>query len=258
MTAIAASTSGASPTIVDAAPASPSSAAHARAEHAVVVDEDDLDGLLQACSRVSSELAVRRALAGRRGADRAAGVRLRPRCRARGGAPWRCRRGAPSGPGSTAARRAGPRGISPTSNPAPWSRTNASTPPGPISSVGVTGGAPCRTALSSASRMARTSAWPCVVERPVAGDDELDGHAVQVLDLVRGLGDRSGERRVGAGTARHTATSAARAPGRGPAGSPHAGSSDLRWMSARVCSTESCRCAAMSARSVARASSACS
>ena len=52
--------------------------------------------------------------------------------------------------------------------------------------------------------------------------------------------------------ARRTATSAAPAPAPGPAGSTCCGWSARRWMSASVCSTESCTWAAMSARSSAR------
>ena len=40
-----------------------------------------------------------------------------------------------------------------------------------------------------------------LIQRPVAGDDELDGDAVEVLHLVRHLGDRGGEALLGAARA---------------------------------------------------------
>ena len=53
--------------------------------------------------------------------------------------------------------------------------------------------------MSSDSRTAAHQGLSAVVERPVAGDHELDRYAVQVLDLVRRLRDRRGEGGIGAG-----------------------------------------------------------
>ena len=58
--------------------------------------------------------------------------------------------------------------------------------------------------------------------------------------------------RCRAAAARRTARTAGRAPGPGPGWRPCRLSPACFWIRARVCSTESCRCAAMSARSCER------
>ena len=98
-----------------------------------------------------------------------------------------------------------------------------------------------------------------VVQRPVAPDD--DGRTVErvgVLDLGGRRGERVGQAPVRRIRARAPVPAGPVQPGPQlallAAGQPRTsrGESDWRWISARVCSTESCRCAAISARSASR------
>ena len=141
----------------------------------------------------------------------------------------------------------------------PRSRTNTSTARGGDLGVdvdpagaGVLGRVDHRLAGGVHERRAARS-----VERAVADGDHLDGDAVGVLDL-------GGRRRAGRRRARarrrwsrpRTARRAGRAPGRGPAGPRSGRRAAFFWIRASVCSTESCRCAATSARSWVRTRSA--
>ena len=112
-------------------------------------------------------------------------------------------------------------------------------------------------AFTSASRAAATSASRARVERRVADRDDLDRHAVRLLDLGRGRLERELATVALAGRAAavqpraQLALLAARERGH------LARVVDARFcISASVCSTESCRCAATSARSCERIRSA--
>ena len=89
----------------------------------------------------------------------------------------------------------------------------------------------------------------------VADEHEVDLDVVAVLDVgddaLEGGAQRGDRRRRRRAAARRTARRAARAPGGGPGCGPGPGAS-ARWMSASVCSTESCRWAAISERSSER------
>ena len=112
-------------------------------------------------------------------------------------------------------------------------------------------------ALTSASRAAATSASAPRVERAVADRHDVDRDAVVLLDLGGGELERRRER---AALAQRAAAVEPRAQlallAAGERRRPRAGSSARRWISASVCSTESCRCAASSARSCERMRSA--
>ena len=92
------------------------------------------------------------------------------------------------------------------------------------------------------------------VDRAVARARELDAHAVELLDVARRRRRAPPRarrcRRRAAG--RRTASRAARAPAGARATPRGAARVAWRWISARVCSTESCTRAAMSERSSER------
>ena len=100
----------------------------------------------------------------------------------------------------------------------------------------------------------RPGAWSSA---QVADRDHVDRHAVRVLHLRRrGLASAAARLSPLRRRARRTAMSAARAPGGGRAPPPHAGSPARFCIRVSVCSTESWRCAASSARSWERIRSA--
>ena len=116
----------------------------------------------------------------------------------------------------------------------------------------------CLAALTVASRAAGTQGGGRVVDGAVAHHDHVDGDRVVGLD-VAGHGGERGRPSVGpagrpARPGRRRATPAARAPGGGPGCTTSCGRcwAAPRWMRASVCSTESCRWAATSARSSER------
>ena len=181
-----------------------------------------------------------------------------PRCPRRAPTgPRPSRRAAASGRRCCCGRRTGPRGTASGSKPAAAvADEHVDRAVGDLgvhvhlAGAGVLGGVGDRLAGRVHDRAQR------LVEVAVADVDDLDGHAVLVLD--RGPRRRAARWRRCARrwTRRRTARTAGRAPGRGPGGRRSAASSAFFWISARVCSTESCRCAATSARSWVRTRSA--
>ena len=97
-----------------------------------------------------------------------------------------------------------------------------------------------------------------LVERAVADRHDLDRDAVRVLDLGDRRLERGGERVVAGRSAREPAFSHARSSRswRRASAATSRGSPARFCISASVCSTESCRCAASSARSCVRIRSA--
>ena len=110
----------------------------------------------------------------------------------------------------------------------------------------------CLAALVIASPLAATTARSssCSAASPTVTTSTLD--AVAVLDLGGDGPQRAGHGGVVQWARRRRARTAGRAPGRGPGGRRWAASAAFFWISASVCSTESCRWAATSARSWVR------
>ena len=163
---------------------------HAGAEHPVVVDEHHPHGagpprLHRSWSGWLMTFLLRSVAAG-----------APPRFRRRGGAPAPCRRAAPSCPRIDCRTPSRSSGTASRSKPSPRSRTNASTPVGPDLDVGRDRRAavPHRVEQGLAHGLGQRRTVRLVGTVP--GDDEVDRHAVQVLDVVRDLGDRGGERRL--------------------------------------------------------------
>ena len=229
----------------DAAPRASSSARTPAPEHRVVVDEHDprtgaaqLIGCSSCCRGRCSRTSVPSP-----GAERTSARAAVPR---------------PSGRRCCCGRRTGPRRRRRGRSRAPRSRTNTSTAPAVISAYTSTLPVPaCLAALVTASRVAWTIGPQRLVEVAVADGDDVDGRrraasSTSAATPRRALATRAlvGRRR------RRTARSAGRAPGRGPAGRRWWPSLAFFWIRASVWSTESCRCAAMSARSWVRTRSA--
>ena len=108
---------------------------------------------------------------------------------------------------------------------------------------------------SASPRARRRPAPPRRVERAVADRDHLDGHAVRSSTSPAARSSAPARRPRRAARRGPTARPAARAPGGGRGRRPRAGR-ERCCIRASVCSTESCRWAAISARSCERTRSA--
>ena len=162
-----------------------------------------------------------------------------------------------SGPRCCGGRRAGPRARRPASKPRPRSRTKTSTAaradlgvdvdPG---GAGVLGGVDHRLARGQDQRAQRSATGASPTATTSTGD------AVVVLDLGGRRAQRARPpRRPSAGSAPYSQERRSRSWARARRATA-AGSAACFWIRARVCSTESCRCAATSARSWVRTRSA--
>src|SRR5215217_253190 len=137
------------------------------------------------------------------------------------------------------------------SKPLPSSRTNPVSSSGSTSTYTETSGAPeCRAALKAASWQASTRARPAS-SRGASPTTTMSTGTLWRCSTREAIASTAGRRRPSCGTgARYSQARSSRSWRR--ARPTTSGEASVRWIRARVCSTESCRWAAISARASER------